>query len=179
MGPVFHVNRPTYRSSLAIDLLFSKLHLHKHIWNRHEIWNYMYSISQKWIHQWFSNPGSRPSGGSRALKNGSPGWFKENVCNQVQDSGKKQLNKHKQQNESNRQPPQVRIKCVFVFALCFCSVVHCSKSETYLLISITQWPIRGVLVSQNPLTAQNASVLVQSRVLEACDANPLIITNKV
>ncbi len=101
------------------------------------------------------------------------------VCNQVQDSGKKQLNKHKQQNESNRQPPQVRIKYVFVFALCFCSVVHCSKSETYLLISITQWPIRGVLVSQNPLTAQNASVLVQSRVLEARDANPLIIMNKV
>ncbi len=61
----------------------------------------------------------------------------------VQDSGKKQLNKHKQ-NESNRQPPQVRIKCVFVFVLCFCSIVHCSKSETYLLISITQWPIRGV-----------------------------------
>ncbi len=101
------------------------------------------------------------------------------VCNQVQDSGKKQLNKHKQQNESNRQPPQVRIKYVFVFALCFCSIVHCSKLETYLLISITQWPIRGVLVSQNPLTAQNASVLVQSRVLEACDANPLIIMNKV
>ncbi len=93
------------------------------------------------------------------------------VCNQVQDSGKNQLNKHKQKNESNRQLPQVRIKCVFVFALCFC------KSETYLLISITQWPIRGVLVSQNPLTAQNASVLVQSRVLEARDANPLIIMN--
>ncbi len=101
--------------------------------------------------------------------------------NQVQDSGKKQLHKHKhkQQNESNRQPPQVRIKCVFVFVLCFCSVVHCSKSETYLLISITQWPIRGVKVSQNPLNAQKASVLVKSRVLEARDANPLIITNKV
>ncbi len=41
------------------------------------------------------------------------------VCNQVQDSGKKQLNKHKQHNESNWQLPQVRIKCVFVFTLCF------------------------------------------------------------
>ncbi len=86
---------------------------------------------------------------------------KTHVCNQVQDSREKQLNKHKQQNESNRQPPQVRIKRVFVFPLCFCNVVHCSKSETYLLISITQWPIRGVLVSQNPLTAQ-CSCSVQS-----------------
>ncbi len=84
------------------------------------------------------------------------------VCKQVQDSGKKQLNKHEQQNESNRLLPQVRIKCVFVFALWFFSVVHCSKSGTYLMIFIMQWPIRGVLVSQNPLNAQNASVLVHS-----------------
>ncbi len=61
------------------------------------------------------------------------------VTYEVQDSGKKQLNKHKSQNESIRQPPQVRIKGVFVLVLCFCSVVHCSKSETCLLIPITQW----------------------------------------
>ncbi len=35
-----------------------------------------------------------------------------------------------------------------MFVYCFCSVVHFSKSETYLLISITQWPIREALVSQ-------------------------------
>ncbi len=46
-----------------------------------------------------------------------------------------------------------------------------------MLISVTQRPIRGALVSQNPLTAQNTSVLVQSRVLEARDANPRIIMN--
>ncbi len=32
------------------------------------------------IVQWFSNPGSRASGGLRDFKYRSPGWFKENVC---------------------------------------------------------------------------------------------------
>ncbi len=40
------------------------------------------------------------------------------VCNQVQDSGNKQLNKHKQQNESNRQPPRLRNQ----MCICVCAV---------------------------------------------------------
>lgn len=45
---------------------------------------------------------------------------------------------------------------LFLFTTCFCSVEQHSQSQTYLLISRTQWPIRGV-----PLPAQNASVFVQ------------------
>ncbi len=74
---------------------------------------------------------------------------------------RKEATKHKQQNESNQQPPQVRIKCVFVFELWFATMYNAAKTKAYLLISITQRPVRGVLVRrQNPLACVCVCVCV-------------------
>ncbi len=62
------------------------------------------------------------------------------VCNQVQDSGKKQLNKHNINNITKVTGSCLRSESNVY--LCLRSVLQCCtlelyKSETYLLISIT------------------------------------------